>query len=89
MRDERIGQLASQIAAGDIRVAVFDLDGTLYSSVAGMERQIIPAIQSLASEMLSLPVSETISLLSLYKEKYGHAVVGLREHHNIDPTIID
>ena len=85
LRDERIGQLASQIAAGDIRVAVFDLDGTLYSSVAGMERQIIPAIQSLASEMLSLPVSETISLLSLYKEKYGHAVVGLREHHNIDP----
>jgi pyrimidine 5'-nucleotidase len=76
-------QLLGEIHSREAKAAVFDLDGTLYRS-GGMEYQIVPNIRALAAKMLGLSPEQTKTVLSRYKEAYGHPVKGLQIHHDID-----
>ncbi|MCX6729026.1 MAG: HAD hydrolase-like protein [Candidatus Saccharibacteria bacterium] len=64
---------------------IFDFDGTLYPSTAGIESQIVSRYQMCAEKRLALPKNEVLSLLRRYREEYRSSVLGLQEHHGIDP----
>lgn len=65
---------------------LFDFDGTLYPSSAGIEAQIKSRFLACAMSRLGLSASETKKLLQKYREQYRSSVLGLQEHHGIDPT---
>lgn len=65
------------------KVIAFDLDGTLYSSNAGIERQIVPAIHKVTKSKFNLSSEEAGNLLSKYNDQYGYFVHGFEKHHNV------
>jgi putative hydrolase of the HAD superfamily len=69
----------------DIEVFIFDFDGTLYPSSAGIESQIKDRFRSCAQKRLNIPDKEVRKILSQYREEYRSSVLGLKERHGIDP----
>lgn len=69
-----------------IRAIVFDLDGTLYSSRAGLEFQLKPKMVGHAASVLNISEDEARALLGKYRKEYRSSVLGLKEYHDIDPT---
>lgn len=68
-----------------VDVCIFDFDGTLYPSSAGIEGQIKDRFRICASKMLNLTDNEVRKLLHQYRTKYRSSVLGLEKHHGIDP----
>jgi streptogramin lyase len=61
-RDRRVSgpeRLAQGIADGKIETVVFDLDGTLYPSSAGIEGQLRPLMARHAARVLGVPIGPT------------------------------
>lgn len=81
----RLRRLKRRIEEGSIRGAVIDLDGTLYSGKAGVEFQIIPKMAEHTSRMLDVDLKTAKRLLLQYRRKYRSGVLGLRDHHGLDP----
>ncbi|OGI95458.1 hypothetical protein A2917_02775 [Candidatus Nomurabacteria bacterium RIFCSPLOWO2_01_FULL_42_17] len=69
----------------NIKVFVFDFDGTLYPSTAGIEDQIMHRFRICAQKRLNIPEKEVRRLLTQYRQEYRSSVLGLKEHHGIDP----
>lgn len=59
------------------RVLLFDLDGTLYPSSIGTEREIIPALLAEVGIELGLSQPETKKLTHRLSRQYGYSVRGL------------
>lgn len=67
------------------RAFLFDFDGTLYPSSAGIERQIKKRFRFFAQRHLGISEIEVRNLLHLYRKEYRSSVLGLMEHHQVDP----
>lgn len=83
---EGIDRVASLLISGRVRYALFDLDGTLYESSAGIEGQLRGAMVRQAALFLGIPVDEARQLLREYRVRYKSSVLGLQEHHGIEPV---
>lgn len=68
-----------------VRAFIFDFDGTLYPSSAGIEGQIKSRFRMCAEKRLNLPAREVQKLLHQYRTEYRSSVLGLQERHGIDP----
>lgn len=68
-----------------VRAFIFDFDGTLYPSSAGIESQIKSRFRMCAEKRLNLPLREVQKLLHQYRTEYRSSVLGLHEHHGVDP----
>lgn len=77
--------LREALRAGQVGAFLFDLDGTLYSSTAGLEDQIRPGMRRRVSELLGISEDEARELMMHYRSEYGHGVLGLQAEHSIDP----
>ena len=64
---------------------IVDLDGTLYSSKAGLEFQIRPKVREHASRLTGLDDRSVRMLMVEGRKKYGHGILALRHEYNIDP----
>lgn len=77
--------LKQEIKSGHIKEIVFDFDGTLYSSRAGIEFQIKAQMRHCAAETLGVCEEEARKLLIKYNESHRAGVLGLRAYHSVDP----
>lgn len=77
--------LAKLIANGEIKLAIFDLDGTMYESRAGVEQQLRPLMVQHTAQVLDIGIGEARALLAGYRERYKSSILGLAEHHDVDP----
>lgn len=68
-----------------VDVCIFDFDGTLYPSSAGIEAQIKERFRACAQRRLNISDREVRKLLHKYRQEYRSSVLGLQEHHGIDP----
>lgn len=68
-----------------IESCLFDFDGTLYPSSAGIESQIKERFLLCAQSRLALPSKDVKKLLHNYRLKYRSSILGLKKHHDIDP----
>lgn len=69
---------------------LLDLDGTLYPSTLGLERQIIPSLRRAVAEVLGKPLAEAIPIVQDLNKRYGYCVRGLEKEFGIDPhTVVD
>lgn len=62
---------------------LFDLDGTLYQVEVPLERQIVPAIWRVASEILNVSESEAAAIVRKYRVQHGYFPHGFELHHGI------
>lgn len=85
MSDHKFQMLRRAVHAGHIEAIVFDLDGTLYSSKAGLEFQLKPKMVEHTSLALGIRQSEARNLLQKYREEFRSSVLGLQKYHSIDP----
>ena len=81
-----VGRAAHLITSGQVKYVLFDLDGTLYESRAGIEAQLRGAMVAQAAIALGVSQDESRALLRKYRGLYKASVLGLREHHGIDPV---
>ena len=63
---------------------LFDLDHTLYPPTAPVLRLIEARIRDYMARLTGLPPDEAWALQKTYLTKYGGAVAGLIEHHDVD-----
>lgn len=70
------------------RVLLFDLDGTLYPSTVGTEREIIPAIIHEVGSQLQLSPADATRLVHALNRQYGYCVRGLAAEHGLDPSVL-
>jgi len=68
-----------------VEAIIFDFDGTLYPSSAGIESQIKHRFRACAQKRLNLPEREVQKLLHRYRTEYLSSILGLKEHHGVDP----
>jgi putative hydrolase of the HAD superfamily len=83
--DDKAKSIADPVSFGEIDVLVFDFDGTLYESSAGIEQQLRPLMVRHAAQVLGVSAKETRRVLAGYRAEYKSSVLGLREHHGVDP----
>lgn len=77
--------LSTLIRGGTMKTIVFDFDGTLYESSAGIEQQLRPLMVQRAARALGTSSEEARRILREYRAQYKSSVIGLREHRGIDP----
>lgn len=83
--NNKIDFLKEKINTLAIAHVVFDLDGTLYSSKAGMEFKIKPRMWSCLAEELNISVKKAHKLLWQCIQDYEDEAIGLQERFGIDP----
>jgi putative hydrolase of the HAD superfamily len=70
-------------------VLLFDLDGTLYPSWVGTEREIIPSLRAEVRQSLDLSEDEAVALIRQMSRKYGYSIKGLIEEQLVaDPVAL-
>ncbi len=69
----------------EAKIIIFDFDGTLYPSSAGIESQIKQRFRMCAQKRLNLPEKDVQKLLHQYRTEYRSSILGLQEHHKVDP----
>lgn len=67
------------------RYIFFDLDNTLYPRECGLFRLIEERIKGYLCTRLGLDAEEAAVLRRSYLQRYGFTLVGLMNHHRIDP----
>ena len=67
------------------RYIFFDLDNTRYPRECGLFRLIEERIKAYLRTRLALTEEEVTTLRSRYLREYGFTLVGLMNHHQIDP----
>jgi putative hydrolase of the HAD superfamily len=67
------------------RYIFFDLDNTLYPRECGLFRLIEERIKGYLCTRLGLDLEEAAALRHSYLRRYGFTLVGLMNHHRIDP----
>jgi putative hydrolase of the HAD superfamily len=67
-----------------LRVALFDLDETLYTPECGLWPAIRDRMTQYMVERLGLPAGEVPTLRTRYFQTYGTTLGGLRAHHGVD-----
>lgn len=65
---------------------MLDLDGTLYPSSFGLEREIVPRIRSVAAEWLNVDWTTAVATIQDLNRRYGYCVRGLATEFGIDPA---
>lgn len=80
-------EAAELLRSGKVKYVLFDLDGTLYESSAGVEAQLRNAMVAQASIALGVAFDDARVLLRRYRGAYKASVLGLQEHHGIDPVM--
>lgn len=83
--NSKIKGISGLVCAGEIDAFVFDFDGTLYESSAGIEQQLRPLMVRHAARVLGVSVEESKRTLAEYRAEYKSSVLGLREHYGVDP----
>ena len=76
--------IAQKISSTEINAVVFDLDGTLYPSTAGLENQIKPQMWKCLAKELDIDVDNAHSLMWECIQEYETEAVGLKEKYGID-----
>jgi len=69
----------------EAKAIIFDFDGTLYPSSAGIESQIKQRFRICAQKRLNLSEKEVQKLLHQYRVEYRSSILGLQERHGVDP----
>ncbi len=70
-------------------VLLFDLDGTLYPSSFGTEREIIPSLLNEVAALLEMDAAESKDLVSRMSRLYGYSIRGLVEENLVeDPAAL-
>lgn len=82
---DKTKSIAELICSGGVSALVFDFDGTLYESSAGIEQQLRPLMVRHAARVLGVSGEEARRVLAGYRTEYKASVLGLREHHGVDP----
>lgn len=82
---QNIEEAKRLVSSGQIKYVLFDLDGTLYESSAGIEAQLRDAMVAQAARFLGLKLDEARVLLRTYRMQYKASVLGLEEHHGVNP----
>ncbi len=65
----------------NLRIALYDLDNTLYPYSTGLMQAIDSRIASFVQERLHLSLEEAAALRRSYFEQYGTTLRGLQQHH--------
>lgn len=79
-------KVAELLRSNRVKYVLFDLDGTLYESSAGIEAQLRSAMVAQAAIALGISHDEARSLLRQYRATHKASVLGLQEYHGIDPV---
>lgn len=79
--------IAESVRQGEIVVFVFDFDGTLYESSAGIEQQLRPLMVQHAAQVLGTSTDDARRILREYRSMYKSSVIGLSKHHNVNPEV--
>ncbi len=79
-------EVAELLRSGKVKYVLFDLDGTLYESSAGIEAQLRDAMVAQAAIALNTSREESRVLLRQYRGLYKASVLGLQEYHGVDPV---
>ena len=69
----------------EINAIIFDFDGTLYPSSAGIESKIKHRFRVCAQKRIGLSEKEIQKLLHRYRIEYRSSILGLKERHGVDP----
>ncbi len=77
--------ISDLISQNEVDVLVFDFDGTLYESKAGIEYQLRPLMAKHAARELNVSTADAIVILRKYRALYKSSVIGLHKYHGIDP----
>lgn len=72
-------------ALPSLRLALFDLDQTLYPVSSGLMAEVGRLITQYMLERCGFSESTVDSIRSSYYEQYGTTLRGLMLHHNVDP----
>ncbi len=64
---------------------LFDLDDTLYPRAAGVMDAIVQRIMLFMVQRVKIPPDDVMTQRHLYYQRYGTALRGLMEEHNINP----
>lgn len=83
---DKLPLIRAMLRNNEIKAVVFDLDGTLYSSKAGLEFQIKPQMCAQTANQLGVSEAEARQLLARYRDEFRSSVLGLREYHGINPA---
>lgn len=82
--------VAGRIAAGDFDWVIFDLDGTCYSSQAGIEAQLRPAVRAAMARALAVDEAQIPGIREEIFRETGlkETIVGMSERFGIDPHLV-
>src|SRR5688500_10406771 len=69
-----------------LRIALYDLDNTLYPHTVGLMDLINERINLFVQERLQLDLDAARELRHQYFQAYGTTLAGLQKHHNIVET---
>lgn len=69
-----------------LKLALFDLDDTLYGAATGLWAAIGQRIDLYMTERVGLEASATVALRRHYLETFGTTLNGLRQEYGIDPA---
>ena len=72
--------------AAMLRVALFDLDDTLYARASGLWPAIGQRINLYLTERMGMRADEAARLRKVYLDTFGTTLNGLRDHYGIDPA---
>lgn len=64
---------------------VFDLDNTLYPPSADLFGQMDKRFSAYVARLTGLPRDKALQLCADYWDQYGSTLIGLIEHHDVDP----
>lgn len=78
-------QVSNLVQSGKVTYLLFDLDGTLYESSAGVEAQLRGAMCRQAALELGVELAAAMALMATYRNQYKSSIIGLRDHHGLDP----
>jgi putative hydrolase of the HAD superfamily len=73
-----------EISSVPARLAVFDVDGTLYSAETGLPEEINRRTVAVVREIAQTDHRTAQALFETYGREYGLAVVGLHAHFGVD-----
>ncbi|WP_052807273.1 HAD-IA family hydrolase [Risungbinella massiliensis] len=74
----------SNVPVANLKVLLFDLDGTLYPASA-IENKIGPTFFGHAKKVFQLDAEQTYETIQQYRKEFHHVIFGLKKYYGIDP----
>lgn len=81
-----VHEAATLLRSNKVKYVLFDLDGTLYESSAGIEAQLRNAMVAQTAIVLGISHEDARVLLRQYRRTHKASILGLQEHHGVNPV---